>query len=90
MPENKIINNIPSQNTGIDTPIKAVVIVKLSIREFFLTAEITPKITPTIDAMMMAKTASSIVAGRRAMISVVTGVLVKNEVPKSPLNIATM
>ena len=76
-PEKRMIRSIPSQNTGIETPMRAEVIVRLSIMEFFFTAESTPKKIPMIAARIIAKTESSIVAGSLAKSSSATGVLVK-------------
>lgn len=44
--------------------------------EFFLTADMTPKVIPNSEAIMMAHKASSIVAGKREKISLATGFLV--------------
>ena len=48
----------------------------LSIMEFFLTDEITPNKIPINEAMIIAKIANSIVAGKREKISFATGFFV--------------
>ena len=64
---------MPDQKMGIDTPTSATTILTLSASLFRRTAASTPRATPRSDATMMAQTASSAVAGKRAAISCVTG-----------------
>lgn len=71
-----MISMIPSQKIGTDTPIKAMTIPRLSQMEFFFTAEMTPIRMPKKEAKIVAKSANSIVAGKRLMISCSTGALV--------------
>ena len=64
-----MISRMPSQKIGIDTPTRANREPAASKTEFFFTAAITPSRIPRTDAKMIAATASSIVAGKRAPIS---------------------
>ena len=71
MPENSRMRRIPDQNTGIEMPMSAMTMETLSASLFFFTAARTPSAMPMTEATMMAQTASSAVAGKRAAISLV-------------------
>ncbi len=61
---------MPDQKMGIDTPTSATTMLTLSASLFFgAPPPSTPRATPRSDATMMAQTASSAVAGKRAAIS---------------------
>jgi biotin synthase-like enzyme len=74
----------PNQNTGIETPRLARIMVPTSMIELCLIAEIIPNVTPTIVANSMAQMVNSIVMGKRRSTIPTTGWLVRNEVPISP------
>ena len=73
--ENSRISSKPSQNTGIDRPIMAKIMVIVSNTEYCLMADIIPHGRPMITAMIIAKPDSLIVAGKAAISSFMTGVL---------------
>ena len=75
-PLKNMMNRMPSQKIGIDTPTRAIIVPPASKIEFLFTAATTPRVTPTIEANVIAASANSIVAGKRAPISAETGVLV--------------
>ena len=54
---------------------------------FCFTAQITPRDTPSTDAISTENSASSMVAGSRSPISCMTGSPLNSESPKSPWNI---
>ncbi len=68
-----MMSNMPSQKIGIETPISATSVLAKSAAVFFFTAAVTPSRMPRIDARMIEQIASSIVAGKRAIISFITG-----------------
>ena len=75
-PLKNMMNRMPSQKIGIETPTRANSVLAASKTEFFFTAAKTPSRIPMMDAKMIAARASSIVAGKRAPISAATGDLV--------------
>ena len=70
------MSRMPDQNTGIEMPISAMIMEMLSAILFFFTAASTPSAMPMTEATMIAHTASSAVAGKRAAISLVMEVWV--------------
>jgi hypothetical protein len=68
-----MMSRMPSQKIGIETPTSASKVPAASKMEFFFTAATTPSSIPITEAKMIAAIASSIVAGKRAPISLATG-----------------
>ncbi len=81
---NRYASISPSQNTGIETPKFAVIIVSTSTTELCRVAEMIPNVTPTMVANSIAQTVNSTVIGRRSSTIPRTGWLVRSEVPRSP------
>ncbi len=76
----------PCQNTGIDTPAKAMTVTMLSKNELGFVAEMTPTGMPMSAANVTAYSASSPVAGSRAAISSTTGRLERIDSPEIELH----
>src|SRR3954447_19283357 len=74
--ENSSISISPSQKTGIETPISAISVARLSQSVYRLVAETTPAISPTTIETANDATASSAVGPTRLAISSTTGRLV--------------
>ncbi len=74
----------PSQNTGIETPMLAKIIVATSAALLWRIAEMTPSGMPTSSAMSSAAIDSSIVIGSRSTRICETGREKRIESPKSP------
>src|SRR6056297_1133169 len=83
---NNQINIKPNQKIGIDTPINAINILKLSNKEFWCVAANIPAGIPTVTAKTIAKNDNSKVAGNLTDISFITGLLLIIDRPKSNLN----
>ncbi len=71
--ENTYISNKPNQKLGRDIPSSATSITPISEKEYGLTAEIIPAINPRTTVMTILKNASSMVIGKRIIISSNTG-----------------
>ena len=71
-----MISSKPNQNTGIEIPIRANIIVKLSNILYCFTADMIPIGIPSKTANVIAKNASLIVAPALLPISCTTGILV--------------
>ena len=82
--EKKKIKSSESQKTGIDTPINATNIDRLSIQVLCLSAEMIPRVKPTTTAIKSAANVNWSVEGKRANISLRTSRLLFNDRPKSP------
>ena len=76
----------PSQNTGNDEPTRATNRDAWSTALFWWRADVIPRAMPPMPPTMSAPNASSAVAGSRSQMSDVTDCLVRNDVPRSPLN----
>gem|GEM_PF-3098964 len=77
MTEKRMINIRPSQKLGSETPIIAIIRVKLSMKLYCRTAETTPSVTPSTIANSSAYRESFIVVGKQERISLMTGCLVE-------------
>ena len=75
---------IASQKLGMLMPKRPKVVPRLSIQELGLEPAHTPSGIARSVAMMIAKIASSIVAGRRVLMTSITGSAYLNDLPKSP------
>ena len=75
---------IASQKLGMLMPNRPQVVPRLSIHEFGLAPAQTPSGMASSVAMTMAQNASSMVAGSRLRITLVTGSAYLNDLPKSP------
>src|SRR5690625_6648994 len=71
--ENNNISMSPSQNTGVETPMSASSIPKLSTTEYGFVAERIPRSIPTADANSKLTAASSNVCSKRRHTSGATG-----------------
>ena len=71
--EKNSISNRPSQNTGIERPIIANIMVIVSNHEYCFMAEIIPHGMPIIIAMIIANAESFRVYGNAVRISCITG-----------------
>lgn len=81
--EKNSINNMARKKPGIAESANAMTVVKLSTKEYCLTALSTPKGMPIMALSAIENTAMRIVLGKRANSSSVTGFWVLYEVPKS-------
>src|ERR1043166_2955416 len=84
-PASRRINMIPSQKLGILMPNNPNVVPRLSNQEFGFAPAQTPSGIAKTVAMMMAKIANSMVAGRRVLMTRVTGSPYLKDLPKSPV-----
>ena len=75
---------IPSQKLGIEIPKKPNVEPRLSAQEFGLAPAHTPSGMPVRSASSIDAIASSMVAGSRSPIKLMTGSAYLNDVPRSP------
>ena len=75
-----------SQKLGMLMPKSPKVVPTLSIQELGLAPAQTPSGIASSVAMLIATTASSIVAGRRLRMTLITGSVYLNDRPKSPAN----
>ena len=81
---NRYASSKPNQNTGMDTPILAIIIVKVSTSVFRRRAETMPRLTPTTVEKIIATMVSSMVSGSRSAMTSTTGREKRMEVPRSP------
>ena len=75
---------IASQKLGMLMPKRPNVVPTLSIQELGLEPDHTPSGIAKSVAMRIAKNASSMVAGRRVLMTLITGSAYLNDLPKSP------
>ncbi|MNV59673.1 hypothetical protein D3C71_1521090 [compost metagenome] len=75
---------MPSQNTGMELPIKLTKRAIWSVSLLWRTAAATPSGTPISTPRMVASVANSSVAGKTRLMSSHTGLLVRIEVPRLP------
>src|SRR5690606_3356398 len=78
------INKRPDQKTGMEMPNKETTVARWARHELRPVAADTPMGTPTATAPPRLSTIRANVLGRREKISVMTGSLVRSDVPKSP------
>src|SRR5688572_27832513 len=83
-PASSSISMIASQKLGMLMPNRPKVVPMLSIHEFGRDPAHTPSGIASKVAMMMAKVASSMVAGRRVLMTSMTGSAYLKDLPKSP------
>ena len=76
---------IPNQNSGMETPSPEATLANRSESERRRSAETMPSGTDQETARIAAADASSMVAGQRTAMSVVTGFLVRQLSPRSPV-----
>ncbi len=74
----------PNQNTGIETPIFAPIIVTTSVAVLRRTAEMSPNSTPKKVENNIAPIVTSSVIGSRSKTISITGRLLRMDSPKSP------
>ena len=84
IPASSRINMMPSQKLGILMPKRPKLVPRLSIHELGLEPAITPKGIAKRVAMIIEKKASSIVAGRRVLMTLATGSPYLKDLPNSP------
>ena len=82
--ENSRISSSPSQNTGIEMPIRPRIMVKLSKKEYCFVAEMMPIGIPIRIAIVMAARDSRMVDGSALVISFMTGRPLLYDVPMLP------
>src|SRR5713226_7707537 len=75
---------MPSQKLGIEMPKKPNAEPKLSAQEFVFAPAQTPSGMPKMIAISSDAMASSMVAGSRSPIKLITGSAYRNDVPRSP------
>ena len=83
-PEMIRISMMPNQKLGIEMPKKPNTEPRLSAQEFGLAPAQTPSGMPKTIAISSEAIASSIVAGSRSPIKVITGSEYRKDVPRSP------
>ncbi len=75
---------VPCQKTGTESPSSVAMRVTLSMASSRRTAETMPAAIPRTRAKATARAVSSMVTGRRSRMSWITGLPVRQEVPRSP------
>ena len=75
---------MPRKNSGIETPKPDIALARRSEKERLRNAETIPKGTDQASPRISAMLPSSMVAGHRAPMSVVTGLRVRQLSPRSP------
>jgi len=86
-PASSRINMMPSQKLGMLMPKSPKVVPTLSSHEFGFEPAQTPNGMAKTMAMIIEKIASSIVAGRRALMTLLTGSAYLNDLPNSPVSV---